>query len=202
MKTALHNKAMVKLGLMFYTHHQEHHETIFHTLRCAKMIKAFGLYCGFDESDISLLEKGALLHDIGKFEVCGETLYASRKLTNTEFALIKQHPIMGHIEGFEPEALAMKEQHHEYLDGSGYPLGLKGAEIHPFAQMLTIVDVYDALKYARSYKKSWNNAEIFEEMMRYRGTRFNPIYLDAFFEFLLKAGFIEEPFDFSYKKAN
>lgn len=193
---------MVKLGMMFFTHHQEHQETIFHTLRCAKMIKGFGAHMGYDEGDVLLLEKGALLHDIGKFDVEAETLYACRKLTNDEFAWIKQHPIMGQIDGFEPEALAMKEQHHEYLDGSGYPYGLKGAEIHPFAQMLTIIDVYDALKYARSYKKSWSDEEIFEEMMRHRGTRFNPVYLDAFFEFLVQAGYSEKQFDYPYKQAN
>lgn len=186
MNSTLHIVPMVQLSLLFFAHHGEHHETIQHTLRCTELIGKFGSYLGFNEEDVDTLQKGAMLHDIGKFFVSPDMLYASRRLTDQEFTLIKQHPVMGDLEGLDPVIRAMKEQHHEFLDGSGYPLRLSGHQIHPFAQILTIVDVYDALKHARSYKKAWTDDEIFDEMMRYRGTRFNPIYLDAFFLFLSK----------------
>lgn len=184
MNTTYNRISMVQLSLMFFTHWQNHEETIQHTLRCTKLIGQFGSYLGLGKEDIKILERGALFHDIGKFSIPSEVLYASRKLSEEEFKQIKIHPIEKDVEHIEPIVLAMKEQHHEYLDGSGYPRGLKKEDIHPFAQIMTIIDVYDALKFKRSYKRAWSDEEILEEMMRFRGIRYDAHYLDKFFEFI------------------
>lgn len=184
MNTTRHIVPMVQLSLLFFAHNDEHQETIQHTLRCTKLIGEFGSYLGMSEEEVETLRRGAMLHDIGKFQVSPDTLYAGRKLTEDEFSLVKEHPLLGNLDGVDPVIRAMKEQHHEYLDGSGYPHQLHGHQIHPFAQIMTIVDVYDALKSPRCYKEAWCDEFIFHEMMRHRGTRYNPIYLDAFFVFL------------------
>lgn len=184
MNTTYQSLPMVQLSLLFVAHNDEHKETIQHTLRCTELIGEFGSFLKLDESDITLLKKGAMLHDIGKFFVPAKTLYANRRLKESEFELIKTHPLLGEVDGLDPVVQAIKEQHHEALDGSGYPLGLTGSEIHPFAQIMAIVDVYDALKTPRAYKTSWSEERIYQEMMSHRGTRFNAIYLDAFFSFI------------------
>jgi len=175
---------MVQLSLMFFTHWRNHEETIQHTLRCTTLIGQFGSYLGFGKEDVDILERGAMFHDIGKFSIPTDVLYASRKLSEEEFNQIKVHPIEEEVQHIEPIVLAVKEQHHEYLDGSGYPRGLKQEDIHPFSQIMTIIDVYDALKCKRSYKRAWTDEEIKEEMMKYRGIRYNAFYLDKFFEFV------------------
>ena len=184
MNDQLHVVSNSIMDALFHAHRMEHHETIQHTLRCVQLIGDFGSYLELNDEDIDILKQGALFHDIGKFYVPADTLYAERPLTEDEFTLVKRHPVLGNLEGINPIVRAMKEQHHEHLDGSGYPSRLLGHQIHPFAQILTIVDVYDALQSVRSYKVAWTEEEIFEEMSRYRGLRYNSIYLDSFFDFI------------------
>lgn len=173
----------VQLSLLFVAHQAEHDETIRHTLRVAKTIAEFGSYLGMTEEEVRTLEEGAMFHDVGKFFLSANMLYSPRSLSHEEFDLVKAHPLLGDFHNLDADMKAMKEQHHEYLDGTGYPYGLKGNDIHPYAQMLTIVDVHDALSNSRSYKKSWTKDEVFAEMQRHRGTRFNSSLLDKFFAF-------------------
>lgn len=175
---------LVKMSLLFFAHQDDHQETIQHTLRCTKLIGAFGSYLGLGKDTIRVLEQGAMVHDMGKFLIPAEVLYSPRKLTQEEFALVQTHTLIGDVD-FDNEAIqAMKEQHHEALDGSGYPMGLTEDEIHPYAQLLAIVDVYDALIQPRSYKKAWTQEEVRNEMMNHRGKKFNPHMLDSFFAFI------------------
>lgn len=173
-----------QLHVLFAEYGRVHEETIQHTLRVTNLLGEFGSYLGYGEECLLTLQEGALIHDIGKFFLSANMLYSPRSLSKDEFDLIKSHPLLGDVEVTDEGVKAMKEQHHEYLDGTGYPYGLKGNAIHPYAQLLTIVDVYDALSNARAYKKAWSPENIELEMNRHRGTRYNPEYLDAFFAFM------------------
>lgn len=175
---------LVKMSLLFFSHKEDHGETIRHTLRCTELIGQFGSYLGLSEKTIQTLEQGAMIHDIGKFFISAETLYSPRKLTQEEFTLVKSHTLIGGIDLEDEDIRAMKEQHHECLDGSGYPFGLKGDEIHPYAQLLAIVDVYDALIQPRSYKGAWTQEEVRTEMRQHKGTKFNSEMLERFFAFI------------------
>lgn len=173
-----------QMSTLFMEHQAEHKETILHTLRCTKAIGEFGSYLGMSKDKVHTLEQGAMIHDAGKFFLSADVLYSPRSLTKNEFELIKAHPLMGDFDIQDIDIKSMKEQHHEYLDGTGYPYGLKGNAIHPYAQILTIVDVHDALSHARSYKKAWSKEEVRVEMYKHSGTRFDSELLDAFFEHL------------------
>lgn len=173
----------IKMSLLFLTHQNEHDETIQHTLRVAKTIGDFSSYLGMAEEETRTLEQGALIHDAGKFFLSANMLYSPGSLSCEEFNAVKAHPLLGDFGELRADIRAMKEQHHEYLDGTGYPYGLKGNAIHPYAQMLTIVDVHDALSNSRSYKKEWSESAVYQEMMKEKGTRYNPELLEQFFEF-------------------
>jgi putative nucleotidyltransferase with HDIG domain len=118
-----------------------------------------GLYMGLDRKSLELLGLGALLHDIGKLTVPVELLNKPGKLTLEEFELIKTHT----TEGYEflrkqydiPIIIAhFAFQHHEKIDGSGYPRGITGKDIHPLAKIMTVADVFDAVTSNRSYRKA------------------------------------------------
>jgi putative nucleotidyltransferase with HDIG domain len=104
---------------------------------------------------------GALLHDIGKSKVSRYILNKPGKLTEDEFRIMKCHPEFGldivqEAADIPAESQVIIHQHHEKLDGRGYPQGLKGDEIHPYARISFIVDVFDALTTDRSYRKALN----------------------------------------------
>lgn len=117
------------------------------------------------------LAEGAILHDIGKTCVSSKILYKKGKLSPEEFEHIKTHTLLGY------EALKLNYSltetsrqivlyHHERLDGSGYPKGLKGDEIPEFAKIVAIADIYDALTAERCYRPSWSNVEAIEQLTR------------------------------------
>lgn len=123
----------------------------------------------FTDTDIEYIEAFASLHDIGKMAIPDEILYKESPLTSPERALIETHPTAGKvildralrkdITGItdNPEALRilydLVYHHHERIDGSGYPLGLKGDEVTPVMRIIAVVDSYDAMCSKRAYRK-------------------------------------------------
>ena len=112
---------------------------------------------GAEDEVLSLLGMGGLLLDIGKSKIDPRILFKPAKLTDRELEQIRKHTIYGYEIvneiGMPEPILAICRSHHERLDGSGYPDGLKGDEIHPFARIAAISDVYDALTSDRIYRK-------------------------------------------------
>jgi len=112
---------------------------------------------GNDRKKLHLLGLGGLLHDIGMTQIDTGIIFKTSSLSDYEFAQIKRHPIFsddiisGH--GLPREVASAGRSHHERLDGSGYPDGLKGDEIHPFARITAVADVYDAITTDRVYRK-------------------------------------------------
>jgi len=127
-----------------------------HQDRVAIIACAIAREMGWNEDQIESVRVASALHDVGKFMVSQEILTKPGRLTTEEFALVKLHPEAGYLILKDisfpwpiPEAV---RQHHERMDGSGYPRGLKGHEILPLARIVAIADVLDAMTSARSYR--------------------------------------------------
>ncbi len=135
-----------------------HHDGTFqHCLLVTGAAAALGQQLGLPDKDQYGFAVAALLHDIGKAEIPLEILDKPGRLSEAEFAVIKTHPgiaerYLREQQGIPPAIVAAIAQHHEYLDGSGYPDGLAGDQIGPLARMLTVCDVYGALIEKRAYK--------------------------------------------------
>jgi HD-GYP domain-containing protein (c-di-GMP phosphodiesterase class II) len=138
---------------------------------------------GFDDDRIKGLKMAATIHDIGKLYVPSEILTKPGQLTELEFGLIKTHPQAGYdilqdIEFPWPVARIV-QQHHERLDGSGYPLGLKGDNILLEARILGVADVIEAISSHRPYRLGKGVEFALEELTRARGTAYDPSVVDA-----------------------
>ena len=127
-----------------------------HCLLVAALAAAFSGALGLRMDDRERLTKAALLHDVGKIHVPTAILNKPGKLTDAEMTLVRTHPARGHAmlvgNGFSDEILAVVRGHHEMLDGSGYPDGLRGTEILDLVRLVTVCDIYGALIERRSYK--------------------------------------------------
>jgi putative nucleotidyltransferase with HDIG domain len=112
---------------------------------------------GLASDQLKALERGALLHDIGKIGISDTILHKPGKLTEDEWKVMRTHPDIGAriVERipFLQECMPVVRYHHERWDGSGYPLGLKGEDIPLFARIFAVADVFDALTSKRSYRK-------------------------------------------------
>lgn len=148
--------------IMVYLHRISEHanHVLEHSVDVAIYAALIGLGCGLSRDDITLLGMGALLHDIGKLGVDRQLLNKPSVLSENEFALIKKHPEFGYqqlkrIESLDERARRVSLEHHERLDGLGYPNGLRGDRIHFYSRIVAICDVYDALTMERAYKKAY-----------------------------------------------
>lgn len=126
-----------------------------------------------------------LLHDVGKMAIPMEVLNKKGGLSDAEFALIKTHAVEGHRmlhTGSEqnPVVLDVCLHHHEKMDGSGYPYGLKGDDISLFAKMGAVCDVYDAITSNRPYKTGWDPSEALQKMADWAKGHFDPRVFQAF----------------------
>ncbi|UCD84600.1 MAG: response regulator [Deltaproteobacteria bacterium] len=133
---------------------------------------------------LEILERGALLHDIGKIGVKDAILNKTSRLTGKEYSHVKRHPVIGEeiirpIEIFHP-ALPLIRSHHEYFNGGGYPDGLKGREISIFARVIAVPDAFDAMTSDRPYRKALTVEDALSEIKRGRGSQFDPQIVDIF----------------------
>jgi putative two-component system response regulator len=139
-----------------------------HCQRLARYAGVLGRAIGLDDIDLATLTRGAYLHDIGKIAVPDAVLLKPARLTAAEFELMKQHTLVGDRLCGELRALRrvrpIVRHHHERLDGSGYPDALAGAAIPLLAQIIGIVDVFDALTTERPYKRALSIADATTEL--------------------------------------
>ena len=137
-----------------------------HCQRLAKFATSLGRELGLDDTDLAALERGGYLHDIGKIAVPDSVLLKDGKLDPQESRVMREHPIVGDalcaglrsLQAVRP----IVRSHHERLDGSGYPDGLKNAEVPLLAQIVSIVDVFDALTMERPYREARPRQEAFD----------------------------------------
>lgn len=142
-----------------------------HCQRLASYAYAVGARLGLGEEDLTALERGGYLHDIGKVGIPDAVLLKPGPLTGEEYALMKSHTIIGERLCGELRSLnrvrAIVRSHHERLDGSGYPDGLSGDDIPLRAQIISVVDLFDALTSGRPYKKPWTVHDAWAEMRQH-----------------------------------
>ncbi|GIV13368.1 MAG: two-component system response regulator [Fimbriimonadales bacterium] len=161
-------------------------ETEGHSERVAAYTMAIAHRLKIDESELPHIERGALLHDIGKIGVPDAILYKPGPLTPEEWEIMKKHPEIGYrmcmkIEMLRPAAPIVLH-HHERWDGKGYPYGLAGEEIPLGARIFAIADTLDAMTSDRPYRKALSFAQAREEIARHAGTQFDPDLVKVFLE--------------------
>ena len=157
-----------------------------HQRRVAELSVAIGRKLGFEENSLTGLRLSAMIHDVGKIQVPAEILNTPRRLTNLEFDLIKLHPTAGRelfkdIEFPWPVADAIY-QHHERLDGSGYPEGISGDQIILEARIIAVADVVEAISSHRPYRPSLGLQSALDEIRSGKGKLFDPEVVDACLE--------------------
>jgi len=139
-----------------------------HCQRLAGYASSVGRYVGLSDQDIEALARGGFLHDIGKVGIPDAILLKPDRLTREEYAVMQQHAVIGDRLCGELRSLRrvrpIVRHHHERLDGSGYPDGLRGDRIPLLAQITAIVDVFDALTTTRPYKQAMSAERAFEEL--------------------------------------
>ena len=155
-----------------------------HVQRVSTHAVAVGRKLGFDAEELMALEQSSVLHDIGKIGIPDRVLLKPGKLDNEEWGLMKTHPQLG-VRIIRPVGLPrmVKEGilcHQEAWNGSGYPQGLKEERIPLFGRIIAVVDAFDAMISVRSYKQARSREDVIEEVKRCRGTRYDPVVVDAF----------------------
>jgi putative nucleotidyltransferase with HDIG domain len=154
-----------------------------HSLRVSKYSKMLAYELGFSGDKLELIEIAGLLHDIGKIGIRDTILNKGSELSLEEFEEMKKHPeigakIVGNIKELSPIVPAIL-YHHERVDGSGYPSGLKGEEIPIEARIIAVADAYDAMTTDRPYKKAIAYSVAIKEIERYKGIYFCPKVIKA-----------------------
>ena len=154
-----------------------------HQQRVSQLSRAIGQEMGLDAAQIDGLRMGATIHDIGKIYLPAEILSKPTKLTDVEYALIKSHTQVGYDIlkdiTFPWPVADIAHQHHERLDGSGYPQGLKGDEICLEARIVAVADVVEAMGSHRPYRAALGFDAALQEIEKYRGKWFDPAAVDA-----------------------
>jgi HD-GYP domain-containing protein (c-di-GMP phosphodiesterase class II) len=163
-----------------------------HCERVTKFTVAIGQALNLSDLDILNLEFAALLHDIGKLAVPDEIINKEGKLTMQEYEIVKMHPAVGYELIKDIPFLDVSKkillQHHERVDGKGYPLGLKDDQIDIKAKILSIADAYDAMTSSRPYRKDGLPKEqAISQLKLCTGSQFDKNIVDIFIE-LLKSG--------------
>ncbi len=170
-------------------------ETGLHVKRVSNIAGHLAKLYGLDNKQVELIKTVAPLHDVGKIAIPDNILNKPGKLTDEEFDLIKTHSEIGYniLQGYQSEltqiASIIAHEHHEKWNGRGYPCGKSGKDIHLYARIIAIADVFDALLSARPYKEPWPKERVFDLFTQENGQHFDPSLtrllldnFDSFFE--------------------
>lgn len=158
-------------------------ETEGHSMRVSRLACLLGEKIGLTSEQLKALERGALLHDIGKIGISDTILHKPGKLTDDEWKIMRLHPDIGAriVERipFLQESMSVVRYHHERWDGSGYPLGIKATDIPVQARIFAVVDVFDALTSNRNYRKKSTPQEAVEYLREQSGVLFDGEIVEA-----------------------
>jgi PAS domain S-box-containing protein/putative nucleotidyltransferase with HDIG domain len=190
---ALSQSSLAVIEAMSAALEQRDPYTAGHQTRVAVLAVAIARELGWAEERIEGLRLGAMIHDIGKIGVPADILNRPGKLAKAEMEIIKTHPQVGHDilknVTFPWPIQDMVLQHHERLDGSGYPRGLKGAQIIEEAKVLCVADVVEAISSHRPYRAALGIGAGMEEIERGKGTLYEPAITDACLSVLRRGDF-------------
>ena len=164
-------------GLFDVLHHD--YATFTHSTNVAFYCGLLASELGFSCSEIEQITTGGLLHDLGKLEIDEAILCKPGKLDDGEYRKIKMHPLIGFRKlasrpGLSEGQILMSYQHHERIDGKGYPVGIVGKEIHPWARLCAVVDVFEALTSHRPYRTPMTHSKAIAVLKRDSGAAFDP----------------------------
>ncbi len=157
-----------------------------HVRRIADVSYLLALLLGFNDEEATLLKMAAPMHDIGNLAVPDRVLSKPDELTMEEFEMVEHHTHFGYDmlkssnDPILKIAAIVSQQHHEKYSGAGYPQGLKADEIHIFARIVALADVFDTLSDDRVYGKAWSNEDIERYVEKERGNHFDPTLVDLF----------------------
>lgn len=161
-------------------------ETGYHSYRVTEYTLTLAKRIGVSDSELSIIAKGALLHDIGKIGVPDSILLKPEKLTEQEMEIMRMHPVYGYKLlkkiSFLEQATEIVLSHHEHYDGKGYPHKLYGEEIPLGARIFSVVDALDAMTTTRTYRNAISFDEAIELIIKGSGTQFDPKVIEAFIQ--------------------
>ncbi len=169
-----------------------------HTKRVAEISVKLGVLCGLPTSDLAALRTAAPLHDFGNIMVPEEILHKEGKLTPEEMATVKTHSLRGAQLLGQADQNILKlagriaEDHHEKWDGTGYPKGKKGEEIHIMGRIVAIADVFDLLACKRSYREPWPMEDIVAYFEEQKGKHFDPVLVEMLLSNIVEFNHIRE----------
>ncbi len=166
------------------------HHTFHHSVNTTTLALVLGMALKYQEPKLLELGMGVMMHDVGKIRVPEQILNKANPLTKEEFDQIKQHSTQGYEILRKHRDLSLLAshvafQHHEKWDGSGYPRGLKGNEIHEYARVAAISDVYEALTNRRVYRAPIEPYQAYEYISAHCGTHFDPRITDVFLRHII-----------------
>lgn len=158
--------------------------TYMHSVAVSALMVALGRQLGLQGDELTTVGLAGMLHDLGKAVMPLHVLNKPGRLTEEEFVLMRAHPERGHemlVEGGAVEGVVLDVclYHHEKVDGSGYPRGLRGEQLSLFAKMGAVCDVYDAVTSVRPYKEAWDPGEALRRMAQWKG-HFDATVLQCF----------------------
>ncbi|MBP9490920.1 MAG: HD domain-containing protein [Aliarcobacter sp.] len=165
-------------------------ETGNHVKRVAEYSKLLAIYYGLDEKEAEMLKQASPMHDIGKVAIPDAILNKPGRFDDKEREIMNTHANLGYemLKHSNRPLLKMAaivaNEHHEKWNGSGYPKGLSGENIHIYGRITALADVFDALGSDRVYKKAWNDEKIFNFFKEEKAKHFDPKLIDIFFEHL------------------
>ena len=163
-------------------------ETGNHVRRVAEYSRVLAQAYGLSEEEVDTLKNASPMHDLGKVAIPDAVLNKPGRYDEAERKIMETHAELGYNILKSSERTLLKAaaivayQHHEKWDGSGYPKGLKGEEIHIYGRITAFADVFDALGSDRVYKKAWPDEKVFNLFKEERGCHFDPKLIDLFFE--------------------
>ena len=163
-------------------------ETYQHVRRVSEVAYLLAKKAGMQEQEALMLKYASYLHDIGKIGIKDHILHKKEQLSKKEFDIIKKHSTLGAamLDGMKlplfEVAKTVALEHHEKYDGSGYPNGIAGENIHIYARIVAIADVFDALLSKRSYKEHWGWGDTLAYFQEMKGKHFDPKLIDLMFE--------------------
>jgi response regulator RpfG family c-di-GMP phosphodiesterase len=165
-------------------------ETGNHVKRVAEYSRLMAIYYGLPEAEAEMIKQASPMHDIGKVAIPDHILNKPGRFNDEEFAIMKTHAQLGYemlkhsTRPLLKMASTIAYEHHEKFNGTGYPQGLVGDEIHIYGRITAVADVFDALGSDRCYKQAWKDEEIFRFFKEQSGEHFDPILIEIFFDHL------------------
>jgi putative nucleotidyltransferase with HDIG domain len=155
-----------------------------HTSRVTRYALMIGEEMLFPKEDIQILERAAKLHDIGKLVIDSSAMNKPGPLNTAEWEWLRKHPEVGanilKPLGFLKREEEIIRQHHEWVDGHGYPCGLGGSDLDMLTKIVTVADCFDAMTSRRSYKRNMTHGEAVSELNRCANTQFDQLVVDVF----------------------